>query len=332
MTTTPVRRGLVLGAGAALGAAWTVGALCALAEVEGYDPCNADVVVGTSAGSVVASLIACGVTAEELARRLDAGAGPRVEGTGPVNPFDVNVDMDAAMVAMSAMPRPLPLPGNLWLAARTVSRPGRYTLMTAAAGLAPRGRGSLAPVAEMISDAEAGRGWPTAPRTWIVAMDFDTGRRVVFGRGAAPAVPLRDAVIASCAAPGFFPPVRIGARRYVDGGAVSVTNADVLLREELDEVLVLAPMATLEWDRQWSVIGRLERRLRKHWTNRMQLEVSRLTAGGAKVRVLAPTIEDLDAMGMNVMNPARRQQVLHTALRTTRHQLRQQSAAGGQVA
>ena len=60
-----------MGAGGALGAAWTVGALEALADLEGYDPSAWDVVVGTSAGSVTAALLGCGVTVGELADRLD---------------------------------------------------------------------------------------------------------------------------------------------------------------------------------------------------------------------------------------------------------------------
>ncbi len=314
VTSAPVRRGLVLGAGAALGAAWSIGALCALSSVEGYDPLTVDVVVGTSAGSVLAALLACGVDAEESARRLDEGAQPHVEGTAPVNAFDVHA-------SLARIPRPVPLSGNLRLAANTLIRPGRYTLMTAAAGLAPRGRGTLAPLAELIAAAQAGRDWPTLPRTWVVAMDFDSGHRVVFGRSGAPRVQLPDAVVASCSAPGFFPPSVIGGRRYVDGGAVSVTNADVLSREGLDEILILAPMATFARDSGWSVMGRLEGRLRNHGARRLAFEVAQLEASGATVRVLAPSVDDLRAMGPNMMNPARRQEVLHTARRTTAQEL-----------
>jgi NTE family protein len=303
----------VIGAGAALGGAWAVGALDALATVEGFDPRDCDLVVGTSAGAVLAALIGCGVPTDVLARRL-SGPATDVEGTEPVNPLDVP---DHVHRALGNIPRPVPLPGSLLLAARTLGRPDRHTVMTAAAALAPRGRGDLGPVGELVGEFEAGRGWPGRPRTWVVAMDFGSGRRVVFGRQGAPAASLAEAVMASCAAPGYFPPAAIGGRRYVDGGAVSVTNADVLLREHLDEVLVLAPMATYEPDRPASAAAMLERRLRRHATRRLDREVGRLAAGGTRVRVLAPTAEDLATTGANVMDARRRRAVYETALRTT---------------
>ncbi|HEV7205047.1 MAG TPA: patatin-like phospholipase family protein [Jatrophihabitans sp.] len=318
MVKAAPRRGLVLGAGGALGGAWMVGALQALADEEGFEPRSVDVVLGTSAGSVVAGLLGCGVPVADLAHRLDTSDEPHVEGTGPVNPFDVHE-------ALATVPRPVLLPGNLRLAARTIWRPHRHTLLTMAAGLAPRGRGDLGVLAELIAEANAdGPGWPRRPQTWIAAMDFDSGRRVIFGRDGTAEVPLPDAVIASCAAPGFFPPVRIGGHRYVDGGAVSMTNADVLVGTPVDDVLVLAPMATYEPTRRWSAVGQAELGLRRRVTHRLDIEVARLVAAGVRVRVLTPTATDLEVMGLNVMNPARRREVFTTALSTTPEQLDRQ--------
>lgn len=337
-------RGLVLGAGGALGAAWTIGALCVLAEVEGYDAAAVDVVLGTSAGSVVAALLGCGVAVGDMAERLDTARPPKTEGTGPVNPFDVHR-------SLAAIPRPVLLPSNLGLVARTARKPHRHTFMTVAAGLAPKGRGDLRPLAAMIEDASAGEGWPRDPAVWVAAMDFERGRRVVFGRDprfravrvvdAADEnvdeidgkqlptefvppptdVRLSQAVMASCAAPGFFPPVRIGSRRYVDGGAVSVTNADALVSCGLDEVLILAPMATFARTRPWSATAQADLRLRRGFTARLGTEVARLRKAGARVRVLAPTADDLDVIGLNMMNPRRRREVLERSLMTTRAQL-----------
>ena len=92
-------RGLVLGAGGALGAPWMIGAMSALQEIEGFEPRTADMLVGTSAGSVLASLLASDVSVAEMLERLDGHAVPRVEGTGPVNPFDVHA-------SLAAIPRP----------------------------------------------------------------------------------------------------------------------------------------------------------------------------------------------------------------------------------
>ena len=315
-------RAVVFGAGGALGAAWMVGALRALQELEGFDPLETDVLVGTSAGSVLAALLASGVTVGEMSGRLVESNAPHVAGTGPVNAFDVHD-------ALATLPRPRLLPGNLRLALRTVRRPDRHTLMTLVAGLAPQGRGDLAPLAALIGDAADGKAWPRQPRTWIVAMDFDTGRRVVFGRADAPQALLADAVVASSAAPGFFPPVRIGERRYVDGGGVSMTNADVLVRCGVSEVFVLAPMLAAAGDRRRSAMALADRRLRQHVSNQLHLELARLRRAGIAARVLGPTPDDLEVMGVNVMNPSRRAEVLWTSIDTTRRRLSPALRTGG---
>lgn len=312
-TVRPPRRGLVIGAGAALGGAWALGVLCALGELEGYDPTDADVVVGTSAGSVLAALIGCGVPAGQMAERLGGGRGD-VEGTEPVNSLDV---VDHVHRALGHVPLPIPFPGNLALLTRSPGRSDRHTLMTAAAALAPRGRGCLAPIGQLVEEFQSDESWPDRPRTWVVAMDFDSGRRVVFGQPGAPSARLPVAVMASCAAPGYFPPVPVAGRRYVDGGSVSVTNADVLVPERLDEVLVLAPMALAGPDPRRGVLALLEGGLRRYVSGRLEREVGRLSEAGSRVRVFAPTPEDLAAIGPNVMDAGRRSAVFTTAFRTT---------------
>jgi NTE family protein len=304
----------VLGAGAALGGAWTLGALTALAESEGYEPTTADVVLGTSAGSVLTALIGLKVPLNDMVERL-GGGGSELEGTASVNPLDIRPDH--VHRALGRIPRPVPLPASLTLAARTLVRPQRHTLMTLAAAFAPRGRGQLSPVRELIEDAAAGRDWPDRPRTWIVAMDATSGRRVVFGRPGGPEASLPDAVVASCSAPGYFPPAVIGGNSYVDGGAVSMTNADVLAREDLAHVLVLAPMCMRERDRVKSPVARVERRLREYANRRLRAEVARLLARGIDVRVIAPGADDLAAMGANVMDPTRRAAVFAAAVAST---------------
>ncbi len=308
-----VRRGLVIGAGAALGGAWAVGALSALAEVEGFDATAMDVVVGTSSGSVLAALTGCGMAPQAMAQRLFGGSA-EVDVTVPVGPLDVP---DALGRALVAIPRPIPVPGNLLLAARTLGQPSRHTVMTTAAALVPRGRGNLTPVTDLIEEFNGAQAWPVQPRIWVVAMDYDSGRRVVFGRQGAPEATLPQAVTASCSAPICFPPTSIAERRYIDGGAVSVTNADVLVRKHLDEVTVLAPLVTYEADRPRSAGVRLERRLRQHRTRRLDVEVRRLTATGTTVRVIAPTAEDLALIGPNLMNARHHRAVFDTERRTT---------------
>jgi NTE family protein len=158
--------------------------------------------------------------------------------------------------------------------------------------------------------------WVDRP-TWVVAVDYDTGRRVVFGRPGAPEASLADAVVASCSVPGWFEPVRIGGRRYVDGGVRSATSLGLVAREGVDEVCVLAPMASLTADLPWVPHRRIERRVRSLFTYALMREVKTLRASGIKVTVVTPGPEDLAAMGVNLMDPRRRRAVLDTSLRTS---------------
>ncbi|MGY1702166.1 patatin-like phospholipase family protein [Geodermatophilus sp. SYSU D00766] len=316
------RRGLVIGAGGAVGGAWAAGALCALEATGTFPVTEADVVVGTSAGSLVAVLVAAGVPTSEMLGLFPDDGSP-LDGTAPVPP-EVSGRVRATL---GDIPRPVPLPGNLRLAARTLGQPGRRPVRTAAAALAPRGRGDLAPVGELVGGFWGDRGWPVRPRTWLVAMDFDSGQRVAFGAPGEPVTTPAEAVMASCSVPGRFPPRPIGGRRYVDGGAVSVTNADLLAGEGLDEVLVVAPMAPPASAPRSSTTARLGHWRRPLLSQRLRWEVWRLIEAGTSVRVLAPTPEDLAAMGTDWMDAGRHRRVFRTAVRTTTAQLLPGAAA-----
>lgn len=300
----PLRRGLVLGAGGVLGAAWTIGALTALAERDGVDPGASDVLVGTSAGSVLAAVLSAGTGVPDL---LLHQRGIPVPG--------IAFDHDAQR---SFPPLPRPGIGSPRGLVSSAFRPLQVTPMMALSTVLPRGRGSLEPVGQLV-DAVVPRGqWTPHPTTWIVAMDYESGRRVAFGREGAPPAALRDAVMASCSIPGWYAPVSIGSSSYVDGGACSVTSVDLLCPLGLDEVVVLAPMASLAYDRPTSVAARLERGLRRVVTRRVLAEVRRLEATGTKVTLLGPGPQDLAAIGGNLMDPRRRVTVLETSLRTSR--------------
>ena len=311
-----VQTGVVLGAGGVLGAAWTIGALAALQDVRGEDPREAEVLIGTSAGSVLAGFLGCGVGVDVL---LDHQRGI-VNAEAPDISYDPDKDSGGALP-------PLPRPG-IGSARGVISsalRPWKVTPMGALSAVLPQGRGSLDPVGTLI-DAVCPRGaWAQHPQTWVVAMDYDSGRRIAFGRDGAPHAGLRDAVMASCAIPGWYAPITIGGRRYVDGGACSPTSIDLVAPLELDEVVVLSPMTSLDYDRPTTVAGRLERRFRRLATKRVVSEIKKVSAAGTKVTFLGPGAEDLAVIGANLMDPRRRQQVLETSLRTSAAALRGES-------
>lgn len=312
----PKRRGLVLGAGGVLGAAWTIGALDALAEVEGFTPADAEVIVGTSAGSVLAALLGGGLTVPAL---IDHQRGMPL-------PADLALDWSYEESTGGSHPtRPRLAVGSPALLRRSITRPRAVPPLAVLAALTPPGTGTLAEVGAMVKAVAAPDGWASQGQVWVVAMDYDTGRRVAFGRPGSPTARLDEAVTASCAIPGWYAPVLVDGRRYVDGGTLSATSADLLAREGLDEVYVLAPMAAFVSDRPRHVAARLERRVRRQVTRRLIREAEAVSRGGAAVTVLAPGPEDLEGIGANMMDPRRRLDVLETSLRTSRAALAEPS-------
>ncbi|MDQ1689169.1 MAG: hypothetical protein QOK42_2144 [Frankiaceae bacterium] len=304
-----MRRALVLGAGGVLGASWTIGALGSLEEVTGWDPREAEVLIGTSAGSVLASLLGGGLSVEQL---LNHQRGVIVEG-------DPRIEYDSDTSSGGAMPpRPKLGIGSRALLLRAARHPRKYPPLAIASAIAPRGQGSLDPVGSLVDAVVPAGEWVPHPKTWIIAMDYATGKRVAFGRPGAPHASLHDAVMASCAIPGWYQPVTINGRRYVDGGACSPTSLDLLAGEGLDEIYVLSPMTSFSYDEPDTVVGRLERRFRRAVTKRLLREAAKVRQSGTKVVMLGPGADDLRAIGVNLMDPSRRDAVLETSLRTSR--------------
>jgi NTE family protein len=205
-------RALVLGGGGVTGIAWETGLLAGLAEA-GIDLTSADLVVGTSAGSVVgAQILAAGVTLEDLyAAQLAAPAGEL-----------------AARMGANAMLRFIT--AALWPGdeQKARARLGRAALRARTVPEAER----RAVIEGRLPNAE----WPER-RLLITSVDAETGELRVFDRSSG--VPLAEAVAASCAVPIVWPPITIGDRRYIDGGVRSATNSD--LAAGCDRVVVIAP-------------------------------------------------------------------------------------------
>jgi NTE family protein len=145
-------------------------------------------------------------------------------------------------------------------------------------------------------------------------MDYDSGHRVLFGRPGAPRASLADAVVASCSIPGWYKPARIGGRRYVDGGVRSATSLGVLAGTDMQEIYVLAPMASTEPDHPLQPHLRLERRVRQMFTRALIRQARALGTQGKRVTVVTPGPRDLAVMGANLMDPRRRQAVLEASL------------------
>ncbi len=253
------KRALVLGGGGVTGVAWELGLIAGLVA-DGIDLPAADMIIGTSAGSVVGAEIASGQDPERLyQRQLEPPAGEIPARLGPTLlarwAWIYLTTRDPARTRRRI--------GRLALAARTVPEAERRKVF--------EGR---------LSD----RDWPDRPLK-VTAVDAATGEFVVFE--AAGGASLLDAVSASCAVPGVWPPVTIDGRRYIDGGMRSVTNAD--LADGCDRVVIIAPLA--------------------RGSNRLpgpHQQAEALRAGGAKVTVISPDQAALAAIGRNVLDPGRR--------------------------
>ena len=207
------RSALVLGGGGITGAAWEIGMIAGLHEA-GVDLTTAEVVIGTSAGSVVGSQILSGVPLEELyARQLRDPSGEM-----------------AARLTLPKMARFLALmlmPGDR---ARARARIGRAAIRANTMSEAKR-KG-------VIASRLPSTGWPDRDLR-ITTVDAETGEFVVLDRTSG--VELVDAVGASCAVPLVYPPVTIRGRRYIDGGMRSAANAD--LAAGCDPIVALTPIS-----------------------------------------------------------------------------------------
>ncbi len=310
------RWGLVLGGGGVLGGAWMVGAMAALEEVHGLDPRTADLLVGTSAGSVTAALLGAGVSVREL-QAHQLGEPSR---SGPL--ARIGWDYETA-TGGSYPPRPRWGLGSAGLVAQGASRLRQLPPTSVLSALMPEGRGSLEMVGRLVQAVqdEIGApvgGWSMHPGVRVVAMDFESGRRVVFGDPVSPPASLADAVMASCAVPGWYSPMTIHGVRYIDGGASSSTNIDVAADCDLDQIFVLAPTVSFSTDNPRSGPARMERAWRERVTRRALREVAKVHATGTDVTVLGPGPEDLAAIGFNLMDVTRRRRVLDMSMQTTR--------------
>ena len=303
------RRGLVLGGGGVLGAAWMVGALSVLEEEIGADLRDFDEFVGTSAGSVLCALLGAGVSVADLRTHQ---LGEELDG-GPMAGFHWDYENATGGDLPS---RPRVRLGSGGLLVRNARHLRRLPPTAVLSALLPEGRGRLDSVGALIRHVVP-EGWVDRDGVRIVALDYESGQRVPFGGAGMPEADLADAVMASCAIPGWYQPVRIGGRRYIDGGAWSTTSVDLMMGLDLTEVFVVAPMVSFAMDEPTQLTTRLERRWRSRVTRRCLHEVALLHGQGTDVTVIGPGPADLEAIGGNLMDVGRRESVLRTALETT---------------
>lgn len=317
------RVGFVLGGGGMLGAAWLAGAMGAVAEATGLDPREADLVVGTSAGSAIGALATCGIAPEHLSAYA---CGQSLEGLGGLehlDPEDATSLRDRALAFTIEKAVPLPVPGSLRMALATLKNPLATTPTALVAGWVPKGPISTRPIREGIGALVPA--WPERGQLWAIAADHRTGRRVALGSAnGPPAATPAEAVAASCAIPGFYRPVKIGDRCYVDGGVCSASNLDVVLKHEheLDLVVCLNPMSAQEPVKGRSPQALLNGAMRAQVGRRLGHEAQKVRRAGTQVVLLQPGPEEVANMGLNLMRKTGREELAELAARSVQRRLR----------
>ncbi|WP_030214433.1 patatin-like phospholipase family protein [Streptomyces bikiniensis] len=256
---TEKRTALVLGAGGMTGAAWETGVLRGLLDA-GLDVTGADLVVGSSAGAVVGARL--GTAGPDALYERELGG----EDTEPAARLGVPTLLRYAVAVLrSRSPEEYGRRiGRLALGARTVDEAARRETVVR----------RLGPATD----------WPGRPLL-VTAVDAATGELVT--HDANSGVPLADAVTASCAVPGLWPPATVGGRRLIDGGIHSTANAH--LAAGYERVLVVAPDG-----RGSKVVPSPDR------------QGAELAAAGARVEVITPDADSRASFGRDVLDPAHR--------------------------
>ncbi len=260
---------LVLGGGGLAGIAWMTGLLTGLAEA-GSDVTDASLIIGTSAGSTVAAQVTSGLSLAALFAR-------QTEPALQAREIPSNVDLASFGAAVAATLRGAASAEDGW------RRLGAFAL---AAQTVPEGARR-----EAIASRLPSHEWPSR-RVQLVAVDTATGAHRVFDR--ASGVALVDAVAASCAVPGVWPPATIDGARYMDGGVRSSDNAD--LASGFARVIVVSPLG---------LSGMLPT------PYPLRDVVARLRSEGSDVIVLTPDADSIAAMGKNPLDPATRAPSAH---------------------
>ncbi len=264
-----MKRALVLGGGGSVGIAWEIAVLAGMLDA-GLDVRDADLIVGTSAGSVVGAHLAHGRDARDLLREQREQQPPAAN----ADRYEPDIE------GMTAVFRAWASDDRMTQEAR--AEVGRLALKT-------RTRPE-----ELIVEMFTRHGWAGWPTRALITTAVDCGSGEFKTFTSSDGVPIERAVAASCSVPGMFPPVTIDGRRYTDGGVRSCTSADIAVDIGPDVVLILAP------------IGRGERGIHLLAARDIPREAAQLEEGGASVQIVMMDDAAHAAGGASMMDAAAR--------------------------
>lgn len=314
-------RALVLTAGGVTGALYEVGLLRAIEERHGSPLDLFDLFIGVSAGASVGAFVAQGVSPIRLYEAM-------LEGGDPLFP------LEQRHVAALDLAQALRLGGAAaGLALRALGRLLVGRPSGAAAPALPAGLFGTEPYRRFVAGTLAERGltddFRALPRPLLVpATDLDSARRVTFGEPPWDDVPISTAVAASSAIPGFFEPVPLRGRHFIDGNVAKVAHLDLVEARGIAEAVVLSPRAPVENVGGPCIVPGedglcLSLRERGLWAvydqatrighqDRLHLGIERfrLANPGTRVTLIAPERADATLFLANPMGLAARREVL----------------------
>jgi NTE family protein len=256
-------RALVLGGGGVAGIAWTTGLLFGLSE-QGVHLRDAELIVGTSAGAAVAAQLGSSLSLEELFQRQ-------------VHPALQTREITPSTHLLEQLEKVLPLARALDRVASALHM-GRWALKAPTVSEDER--------RSVIAERLPCHAWPER-LLHIVAVDAGSGETRIFDRFSE--TELIDAVSASCAVPGIWPPVTIDGCRYMDGGARSSDNAD--LAKGYARVVIVSPMGA---------------RPDEQLVFPLKEQIAILENAGAATYVVEPDKRSKEAIGINPLLPETR--------------------------
>ena len=271
------KRALAMGGGGTLGVAWETGLLAGL-EGEGVSFGNADLILGTSAGSIVGSTIARGVSAHmmaemQMAAARQAARSPAASGPAP--------DLSKVMAFFMRMPETGEPPVELRREIGEVSRTSQTI-----------------PEAQMLAQfATMGVSGAWPKKFACTAVDATSGEFKVWYEE--DRVDFARAIASSCSVPGIFPPITINDRLWMDGGMRSGTNVDVAAGHERVLAVVVIPMALAD----------------ERMKARVSAESEVVTKAGGRFDMISPDAVTQEAFGPNLMDGTRRIQLIEQGMR-----------------
>jgi NTE family protein len=314
MTTT-----VVLGAGGTVGLAYHSGVLKALHEVAGIEAADADLLIGTSAGSAASAYLRSGFSSDDL-WQMALGTHETLVGltdneieerrralftrnwASPVELMRLGIGTSYALLRMAGVAPALPLPQSV----KHRFPAGLFTMASAESDLGE----------QLVTD------WPEKP-LWLCAFDLVRRERVVLGNGEDTTLNVPRAVLASCAIPGMYRPVKDGRRILVDGGVTSTTNLDLVVSREPGLVIAVAPMA---YD-TGEALRAADQLTRRRAAKALARETRRAREAGHELLIIRPCRQEVRLHGRNFMRLDTSERVARLAYECAARTLERREAA-----